>query len=77
MPCLAVMTVVPWPIMMVPHDANPAFVCKRTGNNDKKLATKMYRGRENVRGWFLYSDTDSANATGALNRTPSKYVGLL
>ena len=33
-------------------------------------------GRENARAWFLYSDDDPADATGALDGTPTEYVGL-
>ena len=33
-------------------------------------------GRENARAWFLYSEADPADATGALDGTPTEYVGL-
>ena len=60
--------------MMASHDAHPAFVGKRTGNNDKKLVTTTKRGRGIARARFLYSNTNLANATEALDGKPPEYI---
>jgi hypothetical protein len=43
--------------MMVPGAADPAFIDKHAGNDDKKLVITTKRERENARVWYYFPTT--------------------